>query len=139
MSPTQKKKAPAKAKSSAKPVKSPAKLAAKATPSKSKQSQAAPQAEAQASINVLVWLRAKKGKEDALARELRALAGASRNEPGCLAFALHPSCANSGDFFLHEIWSSEADLAAHRQTPHFKRWFGLQSAIMESRRRFLAE
>jgi quinol monooxygenase YgiN len=136
MSPTQKKKSPAKAKSPVKATKSPA----KSTAPRSKESRTTPKpAAAPANVNVLVWLRAKKGKEAPLERELRALTGASRAEPGCLAFALHPSAAQPGDFFLHEIWSSEADLAAHRQTPHFKRWFGLQGAIMESRQRFLAE
>jgi quinol monooxygenase YgiN len=128
MSPTQKKKAPLKAKSPAKPA-----------PPKSKQSRTAQKPEAMAQIDVLVWLRAKKGKEAPLERELRTLASASRAEPGCLAFVLHPSAAQPGNFFLHEIWSGEAALAAHRQTPHFRRWFGLQSAILESRRRFLAE
>ena len=128
MSPTQKKKAPLKAKSLAKP-----------TPSKSKQGRTAQKPAAVAHIDVLVWLRAKKGKEAPLERELTTLASASRAEPGCLAFVLHPSAAHPGNCFLHEIWSSEAALVAHRQTPHFRRWFGLQGAILESRRRFLAE
>jgi quinol monooxygenase YgiN len=133
MSPTKKKKA---ARAKAKPAKSPAKSA----PPKSKPSQtAAKPAAAQAQVNVLVWLRAKKGKEVPLERQLRTLVTASRAEPGCLAFDLHHSADQPGDFFLHEIWSSEAALADHRQTPHFRRWAGLQSAILESRRRFLAE
>lgn len=140
MSPAQKKKAPAKAKSPAKSAKSPVKATpAKAAPAKSKPSQTAARPAAQANIDVLVWLRAKEGKEDALERQLRTLAIASRAEPGCLAFALHRSAEEPGNFFLHEIWASESALAQHRQTPHFQRWVGLQSAILESRRRFLAE
>jgi quinol monooxygenase YgiN len=127
MSPT-KKKMPSKAKSPAKPAKS---SAAKGKPS--------PAPAAKAQVDVLVWLRAKKGKEVPLERQLRILATASRAEPGCLAFALHRSADQPGDFFLHEIWSSEAALAEHRLTPHFKRWVGLQGAILESRRRYLAE
>jgi quinol monooxygenase YgiN len=130
MSPT-KKKTPAKAKSAAKP----AKPTVKSSAPKAKLS-SAPAAQPQ--IDVLVWLRAKKGKEVPLERQLRILATASRAEPGCQAFALH--CSDQpGNFFLHEIWSSEAALADHRQTPHFKRWVGLQGAILESRRRYLAE
>jgi quinol monooxygenase YgiN len=135
MSPTGKKKTPAKAKSAAKPPKSPAKSASP----KSKASKTATKPAAQAQINVLVWLRAKKGKEAPLERQLKILETASRAEPGCLAFALHRSADHPGDFFLHEIWASEAALADHRLTPHFKRWVGLQSAILESRRRFIAE
>jgi quinol monooxygenase YgiN len=134
MSPTGKKKTSSKAKSAARAARSPA----KATPAKSKPSQTAAKPAAQAQINVLVWLHAKKGKEAPLERQLRILANASRGERGCLAFALHRS-DQPGDFFLHEIWASEAALADHRLTPHFKRWVGLQSAILESRRRFLAE
>jgi quinol monooxygenase YgiN len=132
MSPTKKKKA---ARAKAKPAKAPAKLA----PPKSKPNPTASRPAAQAQINVLVWLHAKKGKEVPLERQLRSLVIASRAEPGCQAFAMHHSAHHPGDFFLHEIWSGEAALASHRQTPHFKRWAGVQSAILESRRRFLAE
>jgi quinol monooxygenase YgiN len=132
MSPTQKKKA---SRAKTKPAKAPAKLA----PPKSKSNQTASRPAAQAQINVVVWLRAKKGKEVPLERQLRTLVTASRAEPGCLAFELHHSADQPGDFFLHEIWSGEAALASHRQTPHFRSWAGVQSAILESRRRFIAE
>jgi quinol monooxygenase YgiN len=128
MSPTQKKKA---SRAQAKPV--------KPVPPKSKPSRTSPKTAAQAQVNVLVWLRAKKGKEVPLERQLKILVTASRAEAGCQVFALHHSVGHPGDFFLHEIWSGEAALANHRQTPHFKRWAGVQSAILESRRRFLAE
>lgn len=130
MSPTPKKKkgTPAKAR--------PAKAAAKPQ-SKARESKAAPDPGAR--INVLVWLKAKKGKEVPLARALKSLVGPSRAEPGCLVFDLHHSKERPGDFFLHEIWTGEAALANHRQTPHFKHWSGLQGAILESRRRYLAE
>ena len=132
MSPTAKKKsAPAKAK--------PAKTSAKPQP-KSKEAQAAKAAPASnGQVNVLVWLKAKKGKEVALARALKALVARSRAENGCLTFDLHRSKDNPGDFFIHEIWSREADLANHRLMPHFQYWVGLQGAILESRRRYLAE
>lgn len=133
MSPTQKKKksAPAKAK--------PAKAAAKSQP-KAKVATTAKAARASnGQVNVLVWLKAKKGKEVALARALKALAARSRAENGCLTFDLHHSKDNPGDFFIHEIWSRESDLANHRLMPHFQYWVGLQGAILESRRRYLAE
>jgi quinol monooxygenase YgiN len=132
MSPTQKKKT---SRAKTRLVKSPAKSASP----KSKSIPTAPRPAAQAQVNVLVWLRAKKGKEVPLERQLRTLVTASRAEEGCQVFALHHSAHHPGDFFLHEIWSGEAALANHRQTPHFKRWAGVQSAILESRRRFLAE
>ncbi len=131
MSPTAKKRsAPAKAK--------PAKTAAKPQP-KAKAGKTASAAKAGAAVNVLVWLKAKKGKDEPLARALKTLAGRSRAESGCQVFDLHPSAAEPGNFFLHEVWTSEADLANHRLTPHFQYWVGLQPAILESRRRYLAE
>jgi len=135
MSPTAKKKsAPAKAK----PVKSSAKPQPKSAKApEAKAAKAAPASTAQ--VNVLVWLKAKKGKEVALARALKPLAARSRAENGCLAFELHHSKDRPGDFFIHEIWSKESDLANHRLMPHFQYWVGLQGAILESRRRYLAE
>jgi quinol monooxygenase YgiN len=127
MSPTAKKKAPAKAKlakASAKPQ-TKAKVAA-APPASSGE------------VNVLVWLKAKKGKEVALARALKPLEAHSRAEKGCLAFEVHRSNL-PGNFFIHEIWSSESALANHRLTPHFQYWVGLQGAVLGSRRRYLAE
>jgi len=132
MSPAAKKKAvPAKAK----PAKASAKPA-KPQP-KAKRAKAAPASDGR--VNVLVWLKAKRGKEVALAHALGALVRRSRAEKGCLAFDLHHSKDRPGDFFIHEVWSSETDLGNHRLTPHFKYWAGLQGAILESRRRYLAE
>jgi quinol monooxygenase YgiN len=136
MSPTAKKKA---APTKAKPAKASAKASAKPQPKAKEARAAAPASTSDDLINVLVWMKAKKGKEDAMARALDALAAPSRAERGCQAFELYHSQEEPGNIFIHEIWSSEADLANHRLTPHFKFWVGLQGAILESRRRYLAE
>ena len=129
MSPTGRKKAAAKAKSHEETRK-------KSQPApNSKASEPTPHS----NVNVLVWLRAKKGKEVAMERELRRLIGPTRAEPGCVTYALYYSADQPRDFFLHEVWSSQADLAQHWQMPHFKRWVGRQSAVLESRQRYLAE
>ena len=133
MSPTAKKKSSAAKAKTGKPAKASAKSQPKVAP---KAAKAAP---ANGQVNVLVWLKAKKGKEVALARALKALAARSRAENGCLTFDLHHSEDHPGDFFIHEIWSRESDLANHRLMPHFQYWAGLQGAILESRRRYLAE
>jgi quinol monooxygenase YgiN len=84
-------------------------------------------------VDILVWLKAKKGKEAALARELETLVSCSRAERGCLLFDVYHSKDGPGDFFIHEIWSSETELANHRLTPHFQDYAGLHSSILESR------
>jgi quinol monooxygenase YgiN len=125
MTPKQKKKTPSKAKAaSVKPKPSPA---------------ASRAPKAQGNLSVLVWLHARKGKQVPLERELRALIGPTRAEPGCLVYTLHHSADRPLDFFLHEVWASEADLARHWQMPHFKSWVGRQSAVLESRQRFVAD
>jgi quinol monooxygenase YgiN len=98
---------------------------------------AAQTGKAQDTVNLLIWLRARKGKEEALDRQLRALVAPSLAEPGCMTYSLHRSADRPGHFFLHEVWASPAHLARHWETPHFKSWADRQSAILESRRRFL--
>jgi len=86
MTPKQKKKTLSKAKApSVKPKQSPA---------------ASPAPKAQGNLSVLVWLHAKKGKQAPLERELRALIGPTRAEPGCLVYTLHHSADRPLDFFF---------------------------------------
>ena len=64
-------------------------------------------------ITVIAELRAKSGHEDEIRKNLEALVGPSRKEPGCLRYDLYESKYYTGDFFTHEEWESEAALEKH--------------------------
>lgn len=84
-------------------------------------------------VTQIVLLRAREGQEILLEAELRALAGPSRKEEGCLTFDLHRSVGTLGSFLLHEIWASRDAHTEHTHTPHFLRWNARKDALLTSR------
>ncbi|MSQ28066.1 MAG: antibiotic biosynthesis monooxygenase [Dehalococcoidia bacterium] len=48
---------------------------------------------------------------------------AVRDEPGCLGFDVLQSVDDTTKFVFYEVYRDQDALAAHRQTPHFKRYF----------------
>ena len=50
--------------------------------------------------------------------------GASTTERGCLRFDVVQHGDDPNHFFFYEVYRSEADLEAHRQTAHFQRYIG---------------
>jgi len=81
----------------------------------------------------MVILRAREGQETLLEAELRALAGPSRKEEGCLTFDLHRSVDAPGSFLLHEVWTSREAHTEHTHTSHFLRWNARKDALIVSR------
>ncbi len=55
-------------------------------------------------------------------RETLANHHGSRLEPGNLRFDLLQCSTDPTRFFLYEAYASEAEAAAHKQTPHYLRW-----------------
>ncbi|MCX7819449.1 MAG: antibiotic biosynthesis monooxygenase [Kiritimatiellae bacterium] len=47
---------------------------------------------------------------------------ASIREPGCRRFDVLQSADDPTHFVLYEAYASEADAAAHKQTPHYAAW-----------------
>ncbi len=84
-------------------------------------------------VTQIVILRAREGQETLLEAELRALAGPSRKEEGCLTFDLHRSVDTPGAFLLHEVWVSRNAHTDHMHTPHFLRWNAGKDALLTSR------
>ena len=46
-----------------------------------------------------------------------------KDEPGCLRFDVIRDRDDPTRFYFYEVYRDEAALEAHRQTPHFKRYF----------------
>jgi quinol monooxygenase YgiN len=82
---------------------------------------------------LIVVLRAREGQETLLEAELRALAGPSRKEEGCLRYDLHRSVDAPGALLLHEVWASREAHTEHIHTPHFLRWNARKDALLASR------
>ena len=83
---------------------------------------------------------AKDGEEAAVAEALRALAGPSRAEPGCLYYQACRDPENPRVFFLFELYEDEAAYKSHGESEHFQRWgFGEAIPLLESRERWFYE
>ena len=52
------------------------------------------------------------------------------DEPGCLRFDIVQSRDDAHSFRFFEVYRDDAALAAHRQTPHFKRYIDASAAWM---------
>ncbi len=52
---------------------------------------------------------------------LRVLAAASRQEPGCVSYIPHRHEDDPDTVILYEQYVDQKALAAHRETPHFKK------------------
>ncbi|HTF26412.1 MAG TPA: putative quinol monooxygenase [Candidatus Limnocylindria bacterium] len=84
-------------------------------------------------VTLIVILRAREGQETLLEAELRALAGPSRREEGCLTYNLHRAIDTPGALLLHEVWASREAHTEHTHTPHFLRWNARKDTLLASR------
>ncbi len=83
-------------------------------------------------ITVVAKVKAKPGKEAALARALRALIAPTHREEGCLRYALNRSLDDPATFVMIEKWTSREALDSHLATPHLKAYFEKAPALSES-------
>jgi len=71
-------------------------------------------------LTLIVHIKARKGKEQALESELRRSVPPTHEEEGCVRFALHRSPKNPGNFLLVERWKSQGALDEHMKKPYLK-------------------
>ncbi len=73
-------------------------------------------------ISFIVRLRFRPEDRQDIAGFLRALAEASRREPGCVSYIPHTIESDPDTVLIYEQYRDEAAVEAHRATPHFGRW-----------------
>ena len=70
----------------------------------------------------LVYVHVKPEFIDAFIKATRVNHERSVNEPGNLRFDILQDSQNEGRFVLYEAYASEANAAAHKNTPHYLKW-----------------
>ena len=80
------------------------------------------------------WV-AKEGEEERVAEALRALAPASRAEPGCLSYQPCRDPANPRVFLVFEVYTDEQAYKAHGESDHFRRYALPAFELLERRER----
>ncbi len=71
-------------------------------------------------LTVIAHVKAQRGKESEVRRELLSLVASSRKDPGCLNYDLHQAVDNPGAFLFHENWTSKKHLDDHLARPHLQ-------------------
>lgn len=79
----------------------------------------------------IAFIRARSGKTEVLGQQLMSLIATSRHEPGCLAYTVHQGRDEPNEWFIHEVWRSPEDLAAHLERPYVKAFLAQLPALMD--------
>ena len=79
---------------------------------------------------LMVDIRVKPQAREAFVAAISENAAASNQEPGCLQFDVSQDGEDADRFYLYEVYREEADLDAHRETAHFKKYAALAADLM---------
>lgn len=79
---------------------------------------------------VIASAKAKPGKEADLERALREVGGPTRQQPGCVEFALHRRQDDKATLIGFERWASAAEHAQHLQGAHVAKLMGQMADIL---------
>ena len=71
-------------------------------------------------VTVTAHIKAKKGLEEKLRKELQALIEPTRSETGCIAYDLYHDHEDKSLFMFYESWKNKSDLEQHLQKPYIK-------------------
>jgi quinol monooxygenase YgiN len=77
-------------------------------------------------------LQAKKGREEELEKELRAMIPFVQEEPGALVYTLHRSQKDPGRFMFYEKYIDKAALDLHGSTPYLKNLRSKFDSLLEA-------
>jgi len=69
-------------------------------------------------IQLIAYLVAKPGKEEALKDAILEIVPAVREESGCIAYLPHVSRDHAATVVMYEVWADQAALDAHAKGPN---------------------
>ena len=73
-------------------------------------------------VSLLVRFKFATEDRSYVADMLRVLTAETRKEPGCVSYAPHPLQEDPDTVLIYEQYRNEEALAAHRESPHFKKY-----------------
>jgi (4S)-4-hydroxy-5-phosphonooxypentane-2,3-dione isomerase len=74
------------------------------------------------------------GQMPAYIEAIKENGAASVKEPGCRQFNIAVLASDPNHVFLYEVYDSEAALAAHRATDHFKKYAATTASMVANRK-----
>jgi quinol monooxygenase YgiN len=81
-------------------------------------------------VIVIATAKAKPGKEAALERALREVAGPTRAQPGCVQFSLYRSTIDSSTMIGFERWASKSEHQRHLEGAHVQTLLNHMATIL---------
>jgi quinol monooxygenase YgiN len=90
--------------------------------------------EMEGDVDVFVRLHARQGEESQVEEALREVAGASREERGCLSFDTFRSVRDQRLFYIHSRWVDERAFERHAELAHTVRFLGRVDVLLDEPR-----
>jgi quinol monooxygenase YgiN len=84
--------------------------------------------------DVFVKLHAREGEVGGVEEALREVAGASREEGGCLSLEMFRSVRDPRLFYIHSRWVDEAAFQKHAELAHTLRFLERVDALLDEPR-----
>lgn len=81
-------------------------------------------------LTVLARVKAQADKLQQTEQTLTGLIAPTREEPGCISYALHQSNDDPCVFVFVEIWRSQADLDEHLQKPYLQAFIAAAGELL---------
>lgn len=86
-----------------------------------------------AKLTVVAKVVAKKDYIELVKTELLKLIAPTRKEDGCIEYCLHQGNDDPAVFIFYETWESEACLARHMDSDHFKNYVSAVDGIIDEK------
>jgi quinol monooxygenase YgiN len=84
-------------------------------------------------LTIVAKVIAKKESVETVKAELFKLIAPTRKEDGCLEYTLHQDNEDPAVFIFYENWESEACLAGHMVSNHFKNYVRAVGELLEEK------
>jgi quinol monooxygenase YgiN len=81
-------------------------------------------------LSIIAVLKANDGKREELKSALQALISPTRQEEGCLDYALFQLQDSPDVFYMRESWKGQEALDAHIALPHFQAFVQQMDALL---------
>ncbi|WP_151994318.1 putative quinol monooxygenase [Buttiauxella massiliensis] len=81
-------------------------------------------------LSIIAVLKAKEGQQDNLKSALQALIAPTRQEGGCLDYALFQLQDSPDTFYMRESWKGQEALDVHIALPHFQAFIKQMDALL---------
>ena len=81
-------------------------------------------------LSIIAVLKAKAGQRDNLKSALQALILPTRQEEGCLDYALFQLEDSPDTFYMRESWKGQEALDVHIALPHFQAFIKQMDALL---------